>query len=103
MSKSTYAGGCHCGAVRFEADLDLDRGVSRCNCTLCVKRGIAGSIGKPGDLRLLAGEGELATYQHGAKVTRFFFCRRCGVHVFGRGNIPQLGGDYVSVNVNCID
>jgi hypothetical protein len=28
---------------------------------------------------------------------------RCGVHCFGRGHLVELGGDYVSVNLNCLD
>ena len=36
MAKA-YAGGCHCGAVRFECDLDAAAETSRCSCSICAK------------------------------------------------------------------
>jgi hypothetical protein len=98
-----YAGGCHCGAVRFEADFDLSGGVSRCNSTWCTKRSGTGVIVRPTGFRLLTDEKKLGGYAWGGRTATSFFCPTCGVHVFGRGNLPQLGGEYVSVNVNCID
>ncbi|HEY2230821.1 MAG TPA: hypothetical protein VGI22_24405 [Xanthobacteraceae bacterium] len=32
-------GGCHCGRVRFRAQVDLDL-LSQCSCSVCTKKGI---------------------------------------------------------------
>ena len=71
-------------AVRFEADIDLSSGASRCNCTLCTKRSGAGIIVKPSAFRLLTDERALAGYAWGGKTGTFYFCPKCGIHVFGR-------------------
>jgi hypothetical protein len=102
-STTTYRGGCHCAAVRFEAELDLSRGVSACNCSICVKRNAAGAMVKPDAFRLLSGEDCLSGYAWGAKVSHYYFCNRCGIQLFGRGHLAELGGDYVAVNVRCLD
>ena len=35
----TYAGGCHCGRVRYEVKLDLEKPVMSCNCSMCGRSG----------------------------------------------------------------
>ncbi|GGL68667.1 GFA family protein [Wenxinia marina] len=37
MTCQTYHGSCHCGAIAFEADIDLADGTTKCNCTWCLK------------------------------------------------------------------
>lgn len=98
-----HAGGCHCGAVRFEAELDLSAGATRCNCTICTKVAATSVVVKPDAFRVLAGAESLGEYRRAASPVARFFCRRCGIQTFSRGVLQELGGAYVGVNVNCLD
>jgi hypothetical protein len=98
-----HTGSCHCGAVRFEVEADLREGAARCNCSVCTKISMTGRIVKPSAFTLVAGEDSLSTYEWGAKISKRFFCKHCGIHCFGRGHLAEVGGDFVSVNLNCID
>lgn len=103
MSRRTCTGSCHCGAVRFEADLDLDAGSGRCNCSICTRTRNWGTTVKPGALRVLQGEDALAEYRFGSGSMRHLFCRTCGVRPFGRGHIEALGGEFASIAIHCLD
>jgi len=103
MTVKTYRGSCHCGAVRFEAEIDLAAGTGRCNCSFCTKARTWSVLVKPHAFRLLAGADDLADYRFGTLSTHHTFCRHCGIGPFGRGNLAVLGGDFVSIAVSCLD
>jgi hypothetical protein len=99
----TYCGGCHCGAIRYEADLDLSKGTAKCNCTFCFKARLWTVIIKPGAFRLLAGQALVSDYYKPGGAVHHYFCSSCGIRSFERGHLGVLGGDFVTVNVSGLE
>ena len=61
--KKTYHGSCHCGAVHFEADLDLAEGIRKCNCSFCWKLGYRKSFAGFEALRVTDGRDRMRDYK----------------------------------------
>jgi hypothetical protein len=100
--KKTYQGGCHCGAVKFEADVDLAGGTFKCNCSICYKSRAWLAPVQAADFRLKSGEEKLRDYQFGPKRIHHQFCTNCGVRPFSRGKDGK-GNDNYAVRVNCLE
>ena len=101
--KKLHQGGCHCGAVRFECQLDPAEGTSRCDCSMCAKGRFWKAIARKEDFRILQGESELSDYQFASRTIHHLFCQHCGIKPFGRGHMDALGGTFYAVNVACLD
>lgn len=93
-------GGCHCGRVRFDVELQADPVAIECNCSICTKTGFLHLIVPASRFRLLSGSGDLAEYTFNTGAAKHRFCRHCGVKSF---YVPRSHPDGFSVNARCLD
>lgn len=98
----TYHGSCHCGAVRYEADIDLALGTVKCNCSICSKMRFWAVQLAPGAFRLLQGQATLREYRFHTRRDGHHFCGECGINVFSTGAAPR-SGSFVAVTVASLD
>lgn len=98
----TYHGSCHCGAVRYAADIDLALGTIKCNCSICAKMRFWAVQLAPGAFRLLQGEDALREYRFHTRRDGHHFCGTCGINVFSTGDAPR-SGPFVAVTVASLD
>ncbi len=97
----TVEGGCHCGLVRFEADLPAaEVQVDACDCSICSMTGYQHLIVPEDRFRLVEGRRETTTYRFGSGVAQHIFCSQCGIKSFYK---PRSHPRHVSVNLRCLD
>ena len=94
-----FTGGCHCGAVRFEAEGEPYR-VGLCHCLDCRRHGgapfAAFVVFPAGRVRF---EGEAATVYASSTHGRRRYCPRCGSMLFGR----DAGADEIDLHLGALD
>ena len=94
-------GGCHCGAVRYEAELsEAPVDALDCNCSVCRMTGFLHVMVPHDRFDLLAGRDALHSYRFGSGAAEHLFCRYCGVKSFYQ---PRSHPDAWSLNANCLD
>ena len=105
VEKKVYKARCHCGDVRFTvATAPLETGetkVTKCNCSICTKRGYLHIYPFRTDVKFLRGEDKLVTYTFGNGNIQHRFCPTCGIHTMvDFENFPfEAFRDKYSVNV----
>lgn len=107
-------GGCHCGAIRYEAEAPDPLRGGRCNCSICAMKGVVMVYVPLAALRVTSGGDTLACYTFNTGVAKHHFCPACGIHLFHQArsapdqfgiNAATLDGvcpyaDFPDVNVN---
>ena len=94
------AGGCHCGAVRFEAEVPSAVELLDCNCSICVRTGYRHLMVRHADFRLISGEPDLVSYRFGTGAAEHLFCGTCGVKSFYQ---PRSHPHCWSLNFNALE
>ena len=93
-------GGCHCGKVRFQADVPEAVEVLNCNCSICTMSGFRHLIVPHSDFLLLSGQDVLSSYRFGTGAAEHLFCGTCGIKSFYQ---PRSHPNAWSVNLNALD
>ena len=103
MATRLHEGGCHCGAVRFEAELPEPLTGGRCNCSICAMKGVLMIRVPLAALRVTQGETVLACYRFNTMVAQHHFCSRCGIHLFHqtRSHPDQYGVSAAALDGVC--
>lgn len=97
----TYEGGCHCRAVRYEVELDLEQPVMECNCSHCQAKGFLLQFVPADTFTLISGEEVLTEYRFNTHKIAHRSCSRCAVQCFGQGE--KDGKPMYAINVRTID
>mgnify|MGYP001010759764 FL=1 len=96
-----YQGSCHCGAVAFEVEGEID-GALACNCSMCRRKGSLLWFVARDQLRLRTPDEAAATYTFNKHVIAHRFCPTCGIHPYGEGVDPK-GNAMAAINLRCVD
>lgn len=93
-------GGCHCGAVQFNAWIDPTQRLLDCNCSLCAMTGHLHMMAKHQDFTLIRGRDRLNSYRFNTQQAEHLFCSVCGIKSFYQ---PRSHPDSWSINARCVD
>lgn len=96
-----YKGGCHCGAIAFEVEGDLDAVIS-CNCSICSRKGALLMAVPREQMKVIAAGGKVGEYFFNNQAIVHKFCLTCGIHPFAEdAGSPERASAYI--NVRCLE
>lgn len=98
----TFTGGCQCGKVRYQVQLDLGE-VIACNCSRCGRLGSLLAFAPASDFKLESGENAVTPFEFNHHVIKHYFCSTCGIQSYAVGTNPKTGVDMAAVNARCLD
>ena len=103
MSKKLFHGSCHCGKIKFEANIDLAQGSTKCNCTFCRKNSFWSVKVPKKDFELISGEDSFTKYSSNSQIGDYIFCKVCGSMLFGLTKLSEWTKEGATINVSSLD
>jgi hypothetical protein len=97
----TYQGSCHCGAVAYEVEGEI-QGAIMCNCSICHRKGGPLWFVPRANLRFKQGEDKLKAYTFNKHHINHLFCPTCGIHTHGAADDPK-GNAMAAINLRCLE
>jgi len=91
----TQRGGCDCGAVRYELELDL--------CASDMPPAPSELTVRARTFTLLSGEESLSGHELVSPHVHHFYCELCGVCSFSRHNVELESAAFYAVDLRCLD
>jgi hypothetical protein len=89
-----HRGGCECGAVRYELELEP---------LACEQLAASDLRLRARRFTLLAGADAVSGHQFASSCVHHFYCERCGVCSFSRHNVEQDEAAFYAVDLRCLD
>ena len=74
-----HKGSCHCKAIEFEIESDLDK-IMQCNCSICIRKNAKMIMVPKNNFKLTKGDADISTYQFNLNLAEHFFCKHCGIY-----------------------
>ena len=78
----TIEGSCHCGKTAFRVDGEIPAKLTRCNCSICAKRGALIAYYRPEQFHVDSSANDDAIYRWNTKLVAHHFCAECGCTTF---------------------
>ena len=72
-----HKGSCHCKAIEFEIDSDLEK-IMQCNCSICIRKNAKMIMVPKSNFKLLKGKEDLSLYQFNLNLAEHFFASIAG-------------------------
>ena len=94
-------GNCHCGAISFELDAELEW-LTECNCSICRKLGTIWAHARIDRIFIQKTEGATTSYRWGDENLAFHTCKTCGCTTHWENLQPQ-SDSVMAVNVRLAD